>query len=42
MNPIELIRKKRNGEELTKNEMMYLVLGYTKNKIPDYQFASFL
>src|SRR3989339_1809231 len=42
MNPIELIRKKRNGEELTKNEMLYLVLGYTKNKIPDYQFASFL
>jgi pyrimidine-nucleoside phosphorylase len=42
MNAAELIRKKRNGEELTKNEMMYLVLGYTKNKIPDYQFASFL
>ncbi|MDP3832275.1 MAG: thymidine phosphorylase, partial [Ignavibacteriaceae bacterium] len=42
MNVAELIRKKRNGEELTKNEMMYLVLGYTKNKIPDYQFASFL
>ncbi|MBX2975858.1 MAG: thymidine phosphorylase [Ignavibacteriaceae bacterium] len=42
MNVAELIRKKRNGGELTKNEMMYLVLGYTKNKIPDYQFASFL
>jgi pyrimidine-nucleoside phosphorylase len=42
MNVAELIRKKRNGEELTKNEMMYLVIGYTKNKIPDYQFASFL
>lgn len=42
MNVVELIRKKRNGEELSKNEMMYLVLGYTKNKIPDYQFASFL
>lgn len=42
MNVAELIRKKRNGGELTKNEMMYLVLGYTKNKIPDYQFSSFL
>lgn len=42
MNVVELIRKKRNGGSLTKNEMMKLVLGYTKGLIPDYQFAAFL
>ena len=42
MNPVEIIRKKRNGEELNKIEMQFIILGYTKGKIPDYQFASFL
>jgi len=42
MNTIELIRKKRNGESLTKDEILFLISSYTKNKIPDYQFAAFL
>ncbi len=42
MNTTELIRKKRNNETLTKEEILYLVNNFTKNKIPDYQFSAFL
>ncbi len=42
MNAIELITKKRNGNILTKDEIEYLVMNYTKHKIPDYQFSAFL
>ena len=42
MNTVELIRKKRNGAPLTKQEIKYLVASYSKNKIPDYQFSAFL
>src|SRR5574338_52112 len=42
MNTTELIRKKRNNENLTKEEILYLINSYTKNKIPDYQFSAFL
>lgn len=42
MNTVELIRKKRNKENLTKDEILYLINGYTNNKIPDYQFSAFL
>jgi pyrimidine-nucleoside phosphorylase len=42
MNTVELIRKKRNKENLTKEEILYLINNYTKNKIPDYQFSAFL
>ncbi|MGQ9643280.1 MAG: thymidine phosphorylase [Ignavibacterium sp.] len=42
MNTIELIRKKRNNENLTKEEIDFLISGYTKGKIPDYQFSAFL
>ncbi|MFA6025088.1 MAG: thymidine phosphorylase [Ignavibacteriaceae bacterium] len=42
MNTIELIRKKRNGESLSKEEILFLVSSYTKNTIPDYQFSAFL
>ncbi|HQF42219.1 MAG TPA: thymidine phosphorylase [Ignavibacteriaceae bacterium] len=42
MNTTELIRKKRNNEALTKEEILYLVNNFTKNKIPDYQFSAFL
>lgn len=42
MNVIELIRKKRDGNFLSKNEIEFLVSSYTKGKIPDYQFSSFL
>ena len=42
MNPVELIRKKRNGKILTKDEINFLIRDYTKNKIPDYQFSALL
>lgn len=42
MNPVELIRKKRNGNDLKKEEINFLINGYTKNKIPDYQFSALL
>ncbi len=38
----ELIRKKRNNENLTKDEILFLVNNFTNNKIPDYQFSAFL
>ena len=42
MNTVELIRKKRNNENLTKEEIFFLVNNLTKTKIPDYQFSAFL
>ncbi len=42
MNVVELIRKKRDGKSLSKDEVRFLISSYTKNKIPDYQFSSLL
>ena len=42
MNAVDLIRKKRDGKVLGKDEIEFLISGYTKNKIPDYQFSAFL
>ncbi len=42
MNTTELIRKKRNKENLSKEEILFLVDNYTKIKIPDYQFSALL
>ncbi len=42
MNPVELIRKKRNGDSLTREEINFLINGYTRNIIPDYQFSALL
>ena len=42
MNVVNLIQKKRDGKPLEKAEIEFLVSGYTKNKIPDYQFSAFL
>lgn len=42
MNTIELIRKKRNKQPLTTDEINYLIASYTAQKTPDYQFAAFL
>jgi len=41
-NIVKLIRKKRDGESLTKNEINFLVQSYTRDSIPDYQMSSFL
>ena len=42
MNTVELIRKKRDKKNLTKEEILFLITNYTKNRIPDYQFSAFL
>ena len=39
---IDVIRKKRDGGELTRAEIEALVGGYTEGKIPDYQAAAWL
>jgi pyrimidine-nucleoside phosphorylase len=35
-----LIERKRNGEELSDEEIAELVLGYTRGDVPDYQMAA--
>src|SRR5690242_14037596 len=42
MRTVDLIHKKRDGEELTTEEISFLVDGYTRNEIPDYQMSAFL
>ena len=42
MRLVDIIRRKRDGEELTREEISFLVLGYTKEEIPDYQVAAWL
>jgi pyrimidine-nucleoside phosphorylase len=37
----ELIRRKRDGEELAAEEISELVLAYARGEIPDYQMAAF-
>jgi pyrimidine-nucleoside phosphorylase len=39
--PAELIRRKRDGEELDPDELGELVLGYARGEVPDYQMAAF-
>jgi pyrimidine-nucleoside phosphorylase len=38
--PAELIERKRDGGELSDEEISELVLGYTRGEIPDYQMAA--
>ncbi len=42
MRTVDLIHRKRDGEELSTDEIKRLVEGYTQNEIPDYQFSAFL
>lgn len=42
MRAVDIIRRKRHGEELTREEIAFLVTGYTHGEIPDYQMAAFL
>src|SRR4051794_4445720 len=42
MRTVDLIYRKREGEELRAEEIQYLVDGYTRGEIPDYQIAAFL
>jgi pyrimidine-nucleoside phosphorylase len=41
-NPVDIIRKKRDGRELSIKEIEYLVSEYAKGGIADYQMAAFL
>ena len=42
MRTVDLITRKRDGEELTPEELEYLIQGYTAGDIPDYQMSAFL
>lgn len=42
MNILELIDKKKNGQELSREEINFIVKGYTTGIIPDYQMSAFL
>ena len=39
--PVELIQRKRDGEELATSEIQELILGYARGEVPDYQLAAF-
>ena len=41
MRMVDLIEKKRDGFELSKEEIDFIIEGYTKGSIPDYQMSAF-
>ena len=41
MRTVDLIEKKRDGARLTAGELTFLIEGYTRDRIPDYQMAAF-
>ncbi len=42
MRTVDIIRKKRDGGELSREELAHVIEGYTKKQVPDYQVSSFL
>jgi pyrimidine-nucleoside phosphorylase/thymidine phosphorylase len=42
MRTVDLIHRKRDGEELSAEEISNLIEGYVRNEIPDYQISAFL
>ncbi|HEX4164675.1 MAG TPA: thymidine phosphorylase [Bryobacteraceae bacterium] len=42
MRTVDLIHRKRDGEELSPEEIQFLINGYTSTEIPDYQISAFL
>jgi len=42
MRAYDIIKKKRDGAELSKEELSFLITEYLSNKIPDYQMSAFL
>lgn len=41
MRAVDLIQKKRDGQELTSDEIKWLVEGYVAGTVPDYQMSAF-
>lgn len=41
MRMVDLIIKKQEGKELTKEEVRFLIEGYTNGSVPDYQMSAF-
>lgn len=41
-NPVDLIVKKRDGKELSAEEVDALIAGFTSGQLPDYQMSAFL
>ena len=41
-NPVTLIRKKRDGQALSGQEIGFLIDAYTRDDLPDYQMSAFL
>lgn len=42
INPVSLIRKKRDGQALSRDEISFLIKEYTNDTLPDYQMSAFL
>lgn len=42
MNPVEIIRKKRDGVSLSRGELEFFVRGYLNAELPSYQMSAFL
>ncbi len=42
MTVVEVIRKKRNGETLSSEELKFIIDGFVKGTVPEYQISSFL
>ena len=42
MRMYDIIMKKRNGFELSEEEIRFFIEGYTKGEIPDYQVSSLM
>ena len=42
MRMYDIIERKRDGFELSKEEIEFVISRYTKGKIPDYQVSAFL
>src|SRR5665648_100704 len=42
MRAVDIIEKKKRNKALTKDEIDFMVQGYTKDEIPDYQMSAFL
>ncbi len=40
MRAVDLIEKKKRGEALTEQQLRFLIEGYTKGEIPDYQLSA--